>query len=58
MRRLWLTFVLALALAFRCEEPRPPAPRPEPRPGEYMRIRGTLGEDVDCRLLRADGGRT
>ena len=58
MRRLWLTFVLALALASRCEEPRPPAPRPEPHPGEYVRIRCTLGEDVDCRLLRADGGRT
>ena len=58
MRRLWLPFVLALALAYRCEDPRSPAPRPEPRPGEYVRIRGTLGEDVDCRLLRADGGRT
>ncbi len=58
MRPLCLALVLAVGLGSRCEEPRPRAPRPEPQPGEYVRIRGTLGEDVDCRLLRADGGRT
>ncbi len=27
-------------------------------PGEFIKIRGTLGEDVDCRLLKCDDGRT
>jgi hypothetical protein len=48
---------LWLAAVARCEEPRPPAPPPDPKPGDRVQMRGTLTEDVDCRLLRADGGR-
>jgi uncharacterized protein DUF5818 len=29
-----------------------------PRAGDFVRLRGTLSEDVDCRLFRADDGRT
>lgn len=50
--------VMALASVSRCDAPRAPQPMPEPRPGEFVRIRGTLSEDVDCRLLRTSEGRT
>lgn len=49
---LWL-----LASVARCEPPARRLPPPEPRPGDFVRIRGTLDEDVDCRLLRAEGGK-
>jgi hypothetical protein len=54
----WLS-VIMLALfvaASRCQEPRSQTAKPAPRAGDFVRVRGTLSEDVDCRLLRADGG--
>jgi hypothetical protein len=53
-----LLLALWIAAVSRCEEPVPKAPGPEPRPGDAVRIRGTLGEDVDCRVLYADNGKT
>ena len=50
--------ILWLAAVSRCDEPRPIESGPEPRSGDFVRLRGTLGEDVDCRTLRAEGGRT
>jgi len=40
----------------------PQAARPAPldappRVGDFVRLRGTLSEDVDCRLFRSDDGR-
>ena len=58
MRISWMLLALWLAAVTRCEEPQPPAPAPDPKPGDSVRIRGTLAEDVDCRLLRADTGKT
>jgi hypothetical protein len=53
-----LLLALWLAAAARCDEPRgPESTEPDPKPGDAVRIRGTLTEDVDCRLLRADGGK-
>jgi hypothetical protein len=53
--------VLALALVLlapvgRCDAPGPVLPPPEPRAGDVVHVRGRLDEDVDCRLLRAEGG--
>lgn len=48
--------LLALASVSRCDGARPPAPRPAPRPGDSVKLRGVLAEDVDCRLFRAEGG--
>lgn len=56
-RLLLVLWVLAAAAASRCQEPRTAAPAPEPRPGDTVKLRGTLAEDVDCRLLRTDDGR-
>ena len=53
---LFLTLWL-LASVSRCEPPPRRLPPPDPRPGEFVRIRGALDEDVDCRLLRAEGGK-
>ena len=49
---------LWLAAISRCDEPRPPEPQPDPKPGDFVKLRGTLADDVDCRLLRADNGKT
>jgi len=50
--------ILWVALSgFRCDDPNPPAPKPDPKPGESVKLRGTLGEDVDCRTFRDDGGK-
>jgi hypothetical protein len=58
LRLVVIVVSLWLAAVSRCDEPKPPAPQPEPRPGDFVKLRGTLSEDVDCRLLRADNGRT
>ncbi len=50
--------ILWLATVSRCDEPHPAATKPEPKSGDYVKLRGTLGEDVDCRTLHVDGGRT
>lgn len=57
MRSALLLTMWLLASVARCDPPGKQLPPPEPRPGESIRVRGTLGEDVDCRLLRAEGGR-
>ncbi len=50
--------MLWLAAVSRCNEPRSAVPPPDPGPGDFVKLRGTLGEDVDCRLLRVEGSRT
>lgn len=53
---LLLALVLAAAVA-RCDEARSPvADRPKPQVGDAVHFRGTIGEDVDCKLLRLDDG--
>jgi hypothetical protein len=54
---LVLASLLTLALGG-CSESGQTAAQPEPKPGESVRIRGILGADADCRLLRAESGRT
>ena len=59
MRLALLIGILWLAVAARCDEPRAPEPPPrDPKPGESVKLRGTLGEDVDCRLFRSEAGKT
>lgn len=59
MRLALLMWILWVAAAgFRCDDPHSPAPKPDPKPGDSVQLRGTLGEDVDCRLFRTDGGST
>jgi len=53
-----MMLALWLAAVARCDDPKPPAAQPEPKPGDFVRLRGTLSDDVDCRLLRADNGKT
>lgn len=48
--------LLALAAVSRCDEAQPPVPKPPPRPGDTVKLRGVMSEDVDCRLFRAEGG--
>lgn len=57
MRSALLLVVSVLAAIARCDPPAPHLPPPEPKPGDSVRIRGTLDEDVDCRLLKAEGGK-
>lgn len=57
MRLALLLVAYLLVSVGRCDPPVPGPPPPEPQPGDYVRIRGRLDEDVDCRLLRADGGK-
>ncbi|MEK7330964.1 MAG: DUF5818 domain-containing protein [Candidatus Eisenbacteria bacterium] len=57
MRPALLIALSLVASLTRCDTPAPHLPPPEPRPGDAVRIRGTLDEDVDCRLLRAEGGK-
>jgi uncharacterized protein DUF5818 len=57
MRPALVVAVLLLASAGRCRGPEPGPPPPEPKPGDAVEIRGRLGEDVDCRVLRAEGGK-
>jgi len=58
VRPALFALMLWIAAVSRCDEPRPPEPAPVPGPGGFVRVRGSLAEDVDCRLLRAEGGRT
>ena len=54
-----LTCIFWVALAsFRCDDPNPPSPKPDPKPGDSVKLRGTLGEDVDCRVFHAENGKT
>jgi len=57
MRPLLLGVFCLIAAISRCDSPDPRLPPPDPRPGDFVRIRGTLDEDVDCRLLRAEDGK-
>jgi hypothetical protein len=46
-----------LAVGASCDEPQPtPATKTAPRAGEFVKLRGVLSEDVDCRVLRAEDG--
>lgn len=49
---LWL-----LASTGRCNSPPAGPPPPEPKPGDTVDIRGRLDEAVDCRVLKAEGGK-
>jgi hypothetical protein len=54
-----LTCILWLATApLRCDDPHPPAAKPDPKPGDPVKLRGTLGEDVDCRIFHSEAGKT
>jgi hypothetical protein len=55
-RPLLLVLLFVLAMISRCDEPRPPAPPPRPKPGDRVELRGTLSDDVDCRLFKLDDG--
>ena len=57
MRSALMLVLCVLASIARCDPPAPHLPPPEPKPGDFVRIRGSLDEDVDCRLLRAEGGK-
>ena len=57
MRTALVLALYLLASAGRCDAPAPGLPPPEPKPGDSVEIRGRLDEDVDCRLLRAEGGK-
>lgn len=57
MRIALAVIVYVLASVGRCDAPIPGPPPPEPKAGDEVAIRGRLAEDVDCRLLRAEGGR-
>lgn len=59
MRVPALPLLLLFASLFGCA---PQAARPAfldapPRVGDFVRLRGSLSEDVDCRLFRTDDGR-
>ena len=57
VRLLTVLCLVVLLLGARCDSPHITSePRREPRPGDFVKMRGTLGEDVDCRLFRPDGG--
>ena len=56
MPRAVLLIVLFVLLApARCGREAPAVDAP-PRIGDHVMIRGTLGDDVDCRLFRSDAG--
>jgi hypothetical protein len=57
MRLLTLIALSFVASVSRCDGPNPRLPSPDPKPGDEVHIRGILDDDVDCRLLRADGGK-
>ena len=56
MLRFPLLFLIVLAAFSRCDTPHPAAEKSRPVVGESVKIRGTLSEDVDCRLLKCDDG--
>lgn len=57
MRPLLLCVFCVIAAVSRCDSPEPHLPPPDPKPGDSVHVRGTLDDDVDCRLLRAEGGK-
>src|SRR5688572_25011758 len=58
LRPVLMMLVMWLAAVGRCDDASPPPVVSDPQPGDFVKIRGTLSEDVDCRLLRADNGKT
>ena len=56
LRALGTLVIVVLAVASRCDEPRPVTSKPPPNAGDFVKIRGTLAEDVDCRILKVDDG--
>jgi hypothetical protein len=57
VRRVGLALIVAAVVGSRCDSPRGPIDRPAPKAGDFVKLRGTLGDDVDCRLLKVDDGR-
>lgn len=57
MRIALAVILYLLASVGRCDAPAPGLPPPDPMPGDAVQIRGRLADDVDCRLLRAEGGK-
>ncbi|MGH7731291.1 MAG: hypothetical protein ACRENJ_08585 [Candidatus Eiseniibacteriota bacterium] len=57
MRIALVVALYLLASTGRCNAPAPGLPPPEPKPGDSVEIRGRLDEAVDCRVLRAEGGK-
>ena len=53
-----LILMLVLAAFSRCDAPRPATHKKAPLIGDFVKLRGTLSEDVDCRLLKCDDGQT
>ena len=59
MRWAVMTVVLMLAGESQCGHvPARSSSARSWRPGDEVRLRGVLDEDVDCRLLRAENGQT
>jgi hypothetical protein len=57
-RAILFLALLLLAAPQRCGHESPPPLDAPPRIGDHVRLRGTLGDDVDCRLFRSDAGPT
>jgi hypothetical protein len=57
-RAVLLIALFVLAAPARCGREAAPAADELPRIGDHVMVRGTLGDDVDCRLFRSDGGVT
>ena len=51
-----LVLMMVVAMFSRCDSPHPAAEKAAPRIGDYVQLRGTLSEDVDCRLFKCDDG--
>ena len=51
-----LVLMVVLAMFSRCDTPHPATEKKAPQVGDFVKLRGTLSEDVDCRLLKCDDG--
>jgi hypothetical protein len=51
-----LLSMIVLALFSRCDTPHPATEKKAAQIGDSVKLRGTLSEDVDCRLLKCDDG--
>ena len=53
-----LVLMMVIAAFSRCDSPHPSTQKKVPQIGDSVKLRGTLSEDVDCRLLKCDDGNT
>jgi hypothetical protein len=51
-----LLLIMVLAVFSRCDSPHSAGQKQGPKIGDSVQLRGTLSEDVDCRLLKCDDG--